>query len=107
MISNLHVKAYTMGEKMKLLPLLCGSIGWSVVPYTKEIVGLIPGHCMYLGCGFNSLSGIMEHMGSKQLMVLISMSPSLSFYLSSIYLSLSLSFSPSLPSSKTNKYILK
>ena len=97
MISNLHVKAYTMGEKMKLLPLLCGSIGWSVVPYTKEIVGLIPGHCVYLGCGFNPLSGIMEHTGSKQLMVLISMSPSLPIFLSIIYLSFPISVFLSFP----------
>ena len=29
-----------------------GSVGWSVVPNTQKVAGLIPGPGMYLGCEF-------------------------------------------------------
>ena len=71
---------------------LGGPVAWSIVLYTKKVVGSIPGQGTYLGCGFYPHSG---HVWETT---------NLCFSLTSMFLSLSLSLLSPLP--KINKHVL-
>ena len=66
-----------------------GSVGWSILPYMKNVVGSIPTHGTYLGCGFDSWLGRLWEATNQ------------CFSLTLMFLSL-----PA-PLSKINKYILR
>ena len=74
------------------MPWMGGSIGWSMVPYTQKVVGLIPSLGTYLGCRF--VPWPVPVQGYNQLM-----------FLSHVDVSLSLSFPSSL--FNINKHILR
>lgn len=43
------------------LPQQGGSVGWSIIPYTKKVVGSIPGQDTYLGCRLDPRLGRTEY----------------------------------------------
>ena len=47
-------------RKSSHLPWPGGSVGWSAVPYTKNIVDSIPGKGTYVGCKFGPWSGHVQ-----------------------------------------------